>query len=394
LSAFHSRCGCHVPSAEMSLCIPILDSATEYSLKENLFCGSAMAAEARVPPTLAVVDVYESASLIGNEFEKLIEKYGTESITTLMPMIIRVLEHLEFFASNAEKGTEELEDLKFEIKKLRSKEEEKAVEKQRLDKELESIEEQWKSESQDLIAMVSQLTEENMKLKARLKKEAQDCQDLVASEHEANLMEKMKGTIEQQRSQLRSVEQENVQKTQEIEATQSQMERLTKVNADLRRKSALNSRQTHKLMEDKAELEAKLRDMEQQLYLVKDQLQIHEANSSQEFDSTSSDFDLTNKLIIDLKDPNRPRFTLNELREVLFERNELKTKLLETEEELSRFKPQSHREEFDDDDAPVQGPMPKEPDEKLNPWAKKEESGIRKLFGFLKKRHNLKDQDN
>ena len=51
-----------------------------------------------------------------------------------MPMIIRVLEHLEFFASNAEKGTEELEDLKFEIKKLRSKEEEKAVEKQRLDK--------------------------------------------------------------------------------------------------------------------------------------------------------------------------------------------------------------------------------------------------------------------
>ena len=49
-------------------------------------------------------------------------------------MIIRVLEHLEFFASNAEKGTEELEDLKFEIKKLRSKEEEKAVEKQRLDK--------------------------------------------------------------------------------------------------------------------------------------------------------------------------------------------------------------------------------------------------------------------
>ena len=51
-----------------------------------------------------------------------------------MPMIIRVLEHLEFFASNAEKGTEELEDLKFEIKKLRTKEEEKALEKQRLDK--------------------------------------------------------------------------------------------------------------------------------------------------------------------------------------------------------------------------------------------------------------------
>jgi len=365
------------------------------SSKENLFCGAAMAAEARVPPQLAVVDVYESASLIGNEFERLIEKYGTESITTLMPMIIRVLEHLEFFASNAEKGTEELEDLKFEIKKLRSKEEEKASEKQRLDKELESIEEQWKSETQDLISMVSKLTEENGKLKAKLKKEAQDCHDVGASEHEANLMEKMKGTIEQQRSQMRAVEQENLQKSQEIEATQSQMERLTKVNADLRRKSTLNTRQTHKLMEDKAELEAKLRDMEQQLLLIKDKLRIHEADSSQEFDSAANDFDLTNKLIIDLKDPNRPRFTLNELREVLFERNELKTKLLETEEELSRLNPQSHQEDFDsDDDAPVQGPLPKEPDEKLNPWVKKEESGIRKLFGFLKKRHNMKDQDN
>ena len=51
-----------------------------------------------------------------------------------MPMIIRVLEHLEFFASNAEKGTEELEDLRFEVKKMRCKEEEKALEKQRLDK--------------------------------------------------------------------------------------------------------------------------------------------------------------------------------------------------------------------------------------------------------------------
>ena len=63
----------------MSVCIPVLGSVSECSLKENLFCGSAMTtAEARVPPTLAVVDVYESASLIGNEFEKLIEKYGTE----------------------------------------------------------------------------------------------------------------------------------------------------------------------------------------------------------------------------------------------------------------------------------------------------------------------------
>jgi len=40
-----------------------------------------------------------------------------------------------------------------------------------------------------------------------------------------------------------------------------------------------------------------------------------------------------------LQDPNRPRFTMNELRTVLMERNELKAKLMEVEEELVTFKP-------------------------------------------------------
>ena len=48
---------------------------------------------------------------------------------------------------------------------------------------------------------------------------------------------------------------------------------------------------------------------------------------------------LEGKMVVDLKDPNRPRFTLNELRDVLQERNELKTKLIDVEEELKTFKP-------------------------------------------------------
>lgn len=45
------------------------------------------------------------------------------------------------------------------------------------------------------------------------------------------------------------------------------------------------------------------------------------------------------RAMIDLKDPDRPRFTLSELREVLMERNELKSKLFAVEEELAQFKP-------------------------------------------------------
>ncbi|XP_034646982.1 RILP-like protein 2 [Trachemys scripta elegans] len=44
------------------------------------------------------------------------------------------------------------------------------------------------------------------------------------------------------------------------------------------------------------------------------------------------------KMIIDLTDPNRPRFTLQELRDVLQERNQLKAQLLITQEELQCFK--------------------------------------------------------
>ncbi|TRY56289.1 hypothetical protein DNTS_002305 [Danionella cerebrum] len=45
-----------------------------------------------------------------------------------------------------------------------------------------------------------------------------------------------------------------------------------------------------------------------------------------------------NKLIIDLKDPDRPRFTMQELKEVLQERNKLKAQLLVAQEELQLYK--------------------------------------------------------
>lgn len=45
-----------------------------------------------------------------------------------------------------------------------------------------------------------------------------------------------------------------------------------------------------------------------------------------------------NQLVIDLNDPNRPRFTMHELKEVLQERNQLKAQLMVTQEELQMFK--------------------------------------------------------
>ncbi|NXN50794.1 RIPL2 protein, partial [Rynchops niger] len=44
------------------------------------------------------------------------------------------------------------------------------------------------------------------------------------------------------------------------------------------------------------------------------------------------------KMVIDLTDPNRPRFTLQELQDVLQERNQLKAQLLVVQEELQCYK--------------------------------------------------------
>ncbi|KAM7050701.1 RILP-like protein 2 [Molossus nigricans] len=44
------------------------------------------------------------------------------------------------------------------------------------------------------------------------------------------------------------------------------------------------------------------------------------------------------KMVVDLTDPNRPRFTLQELRDVLQERNRLKSQLLLAQEEVQCYK--------------------------------------------------------
>ena len=54
----------------------------------------------------------------------------------------------------------------------------------------------------------------------------------------------------------------------------------------------------------------------------------------------SENVDLSNKLVFDRDDPNRPRFTMTELKEILYERNELKARVSDLEDELQIFRPE------------------------------------------------------
>ncbi|XP_056139386.1 RILP-like protein 2 [Lampris incognitus] len=98
-----------------------------------------------------------------------------------------------------------------------------------------------------------------------------------------------------------------------------------------------------------------------------------------------------NQLVVDLQDPNRPRFTMQELKEVLQERNQLKAQLMVAQEELQLYKsgvlPKAEPPMVEVDlDSPLTAyaiPTTKD-DTKEEP--KEEKTTISKLFSFSWKR--------
>lgn len=67
---------------------------------------------------LTVVDVYEIAAVLGQEFERMIDKFGCDALVALVPRVVRVLELLEALVSRGATG-QEAEDLRRELDRLR-----------------------------------------------------------------------------------------------------------------------------------------------------------------------------------------------------------------------------------------------------------------------------------
>ncbi|XP_013413976.1 RILP-like protein 1 isoform X2 [Lingula anatina] len=350
---------------------------------------------------ITVVDVYDTAAAIGKEFEALIDNYGTEAVTDLMPKVIRVLEQLEALANKNEKENNELADLRSALQRMEAEKMERAAERAKYEQELEQIEDTWKNDAKDLLQTVAKLQEENRRLHTMLeekkveKKEERKEAERKTEEEEIRIMTKLKETVDKQRDQLRALDRVNKQKTVDIEALQAQLERMAKVNTDLRRKTNHTTKQAKHLIEEKSDLQVQLQDKEQQIHKIQEMLKQQEVEhhaapppqtpDDDEVESLEQKLQMIGKMVIDLKDPNRPRFTLSELREVLLERNELKTRLIEVEEELGHYKPKEEDDaDGDESPPPVQGPINKEPFEKLYPDYK--ESGIRKFFRRLLER--------
>ncbi|CAF1151487.1 unnamed protein product [Rotaria sp. Silwood1] len=327
---------------------------------------------------LTVLDVYDEAALIGKDFERIIEAYGTETIRDLVPKVIRILELLELQAAKNEKDADEYIEMKTRIERLEAEKNETRELREKFDSELDVIEEQWRKEAETLMTLVSKLQDENRRLRDDLERnnDLHNKSDLANSIDTISItreeLQCIKNLTEENiklKRMLKSKDKELTQKTLDIEAIHAQLERICKVNCTLRQKNTFTTNQSQRLMVEKLDLEVKLKEKENFINQMKDRV-------GDELTSPTSSINPINDLAN--LEANQPRFTLEELRQVLWERNDLKTKLMEVEEELRIFKDQ----EDDDGNGAVEGPIPLEPEEKLHGY-KREESKIRQFLRSL-----------
>ncbi|XP_029053664.1 RILP-like protein homolog isoform X2 [Osmia bicornis bicornis] len=335
--------------------------------------------EYAVVSDISVVDVYDIASEIGKECEKLIDLYGVESVTNLMPKVIHALELLENLATKNERENTTVQELRAKISQLENDKIGKAEDRQRFEKELEQIEEHWRQESRDLVGMVTRLQEENRRLAEALQESRSDSQyssKQTSQEVDVAVLQHLRSMIDKQRDQIRARDKELLQKNMEIENLTTQVEKFGVVGRELKRKQRQAQMQARGLVEERADFLAQLQDQNRELINLRARLGLAR-KENEDLSKLQGYPDLTNKAVYDLDDPDRPRFTTAELKEILHERNELKARVSDLEDELELYRPKSETVE-DYKDAPVQGPLPYEPDDA--PWKKASESGIRKFF--------------
>ncbi|XP_072369839.1 RILP-like protein 1 isoform X4 [Scyliorhinus torazame] len=349
----------------------------------------AMPALDKAASELSVTDVYDIAAVVGQEFERIIDVFGCDAIAKLMPKVVRLLELLEVLVSRNQLDPE-MEELRLELDRLRLERIDRIDRERKHQQELVLVEDVWRGEAQDLLTQIATLQEENKQLAmnvshkdGNLTEEEILKQEAGMSEKEWQVMKKLKEVVDKQRDELRAKDRELTLKNEDVEALQLQQNRLMKINHELRHKVTVIDAQGKGLIEQKVELETTLQTKEQEMGSMrmeigklKEKFQGQPTENGDEQLKTEhmSDEDFqSDKTLVDLNDPNRPRFTLQELRDVLHERNELKAKVFLLQEEMAYYKSEESEEE--------NGPSNPPPTPHLQPrMATQPESGIRRLI--------------
>ncbi|XP_039247794.2 RILP-like protein 1 isoform X4 [Styela clava] len=323
--------------------------------------------------TLTVADVYNIASSVGREFEKLTDAFGGAIFSDVMPKMIRVLEMLEAFAAKSQNISTDVVELQ----------------------DLDMVETAWREETRQLLQSVETLQEDNKKLTQLLTEKLEAPVDSQNnSDQQVSVLSMLEESVEKKRDEIREKNLQIKQQSAECEALSSQAQQLSKLNVNLRRKVAVMEQQASILASQNTDLETICKEKDRQIKELRKRLSdsprvlepINEEVFSESVACEASELPidplLANKLVIDLSDPDRPRYTLHELKEVLEEKNKFKLENFILKDEVKSYRQLltvRKEESWEEIDPQELSCIPSQ-HEVNNNQNMKSEGGIRKLF--------------
>uniref|UniRef100_A0A8D3B2M1 RILP-like protein 1 n=1 Tax=Scophthalmus maximus TaxID=52904 RepID=A0A8D3B2M1_SCOMX len=219
---------------------------------------------------LTVMDVYDAAAVLAHEFERVIDRFGCESLVGVVPKVVRVLELLEALVSRGA-AAQEAEELRGELERLRRERSDKCEQERKHQKELELVDDVWRGEVQDLLSQITRLQAENKRLLVSISpKESPVTQEDLQkqegmSEKERQVMKKLGDLVDKQRDEIRAKDHELTLKNEDVEALQMQQHRLIRINQDLRHRIGVMEAQVKGLIRQRAELEAAAQARQQEV---------------------------------------------------------------------------------------------------------------------------------
>ncbi|XP_027965080.1 rab-interacting lysosomal protein [Eumetopias jubatus] len=241
--------------------------------------------------------VYHLAGALGAELKELARRFGPEAAARLVPLVVRALELLERAAVGPDPDSLQVSAQQAEVELRR-------------------------------------LREENERLRRELRSGPQE---------ERALLRQLKEVTDRQRDELRAHNRDLLQRSQETEALQEQLQRLLLVNAELRHKLAAVQTQLRAARDRESERQLQRQGV---VELARDQAGAAGYEQRQEPERATADAGAPGTPEDPagaLQQPGCPSkagqcsFSREELEQILQERNELKANVFLLKEELAYF---------------------------------------------------------
>ncbi|CAG0913344.1 unnamed protein product [Notodromas monacha] len=279
------------------------------------------------PESLTVVEVYDMATDVGKEFERIIDQHGPAVVQGVMPKVIAILERMESVAMRNEAEFQRIQDYESRIHQLESDRNEKAECRVKYERDLETMEESWTKETRDLGLLVSQLKQENARLAGIIANQPSSAVPM-SPELDHGIVERLQNKVDSLRDQVRRQDFRIYELERQLDSSQTSLETMNGSCRDLKRRLKSVKEQIVLMVGERADLQTELVELTRENSALKQE----KALSS----TPQASFIEAQKLVYDVDDPDRPRFTTQELKEILHERNELKERVNYLEDKMKR----------------------------------------------------------